>query len=274
MQTNPVKPTLNVTKRQLGKRAPRLDGRTLKLAKYLTPSLPTPPLKAGYIDKVQTWPMYLNDELGDCVIAAAGHMIEQWTAFSSATSSPVLVTNKDILKGYEAVGGYVPGNPDTDNGCDMLTALKYWRRTGFGGHKVSAFVSVDYTNQKEVEQAIYLFGNVYIGLALPLTAQNPVTTEPSGLSCWQMTAEGTNGDASPGSWGGHCVPIVGYSSDPAGHPGVALVTWGEQYAMTWKFANTYVDEMWAVLSPDWFESNGDAPNGFNLDQLKADLAQL
>ncbi len=266
-----MKLVFNHPKLKLGKRSPRLDHRTLKLSKYLTPALPTPPIRAGYVEKVAQWPMYLNDSLGDCVIAAAGHMIQQWTAYAGEETQ---ISNSAILTGYVQVGGYVPNNPDTDNGCDMLTALKYWRKTGLGGHKIAAFVSVDFTNQQEVEQAIALFGSVYTGLALPLVAQSPTQTGPNGKPCWSVAECGTNGDGSPGSWGGHCVPLIGYSNDPAGHPGTMLVTWGALYDMTWKFLNLYTDEMWAVLSSDWFEQSGQSPSGFNLAQLQADLSAL
>ena len=264
-------PQFNPPNRKLGKRAPRLDKRTLKLSDYVTPALPDPPIRAGYIEKVPSWPMYLNDELGDCVIAAAGHMIEQWTAYAD---TEVRLTDADILKGYEQVGGYVPGDPNTDNGCDMLSALKHWRKQGFGGHKIAGFVSVNPLNQKEVEQAVYLFGNVYTGLQLPLSAQSPTHTGAEGKPCWSVSPVGTFGDGSPGSWGGHCVPILGYSNDPAGYPGTMVVTWGALYDMTWKFIRDYVDEMWAVLSPDWIAKCGDAPNGFDAAQLQLDLLAI
>jgi len=266
-----MKLVFNHPKLKLGKRAPRLDKRTLKLADYLTPALPTPPVQAGYISKVSSWPMYLNDSLGDCVIAAAAHMIEQWSAYSG---SEVSLTDQDVLVGYEKVGGYVPGNPNTDSGCDMLTALNYWRKTGFGGHKIQAFVAVDPTNKLEVMQAIYLFGNVYSGIALPLSAQTTTNPVPNGLPLWQFPAGGLNGDGSPGSWGGHCVPLMGYSNDSRGHPGTELITWGAVYDATWEFFMNYADEAYAVLSSDWFESNGEAPSGFDLAQLQADLSAL
>jgi hypothetical protein len=40
--------------------------------------------------------------------------------------------------------------------------------------------------------------------------------------------------------------------------------------MTWDFYDAYADEVFAVLSPD-FLTNGKSKDGFNLDQLKADL---
>jgi hypothetical protein len=256
MPTNFIHPT-----KKLGKRAPRLDSRTFKLSRYLTPALLPPPPAAGYFGKVPTWPMYMNDTLGDCVIAAAGHMVQEWTANAG---TEVTLPDSAILAGYEVVGGYVPGNASTDNGCDILTALKYWKSTGFGGHKIVAFVSVDLLNQTELEQAIYIFGNVYAGFALPLSVQS--------TTAWKMPAGGLNGDGSPGSWGGHCVPLVGYNSGP--NSGVTVVTWGELLWASWRFVRHYADEGYAIVTQDWLNAVGDSPTGFDLAQLQTDLAAL
>lgn len=264
-------PTFNKPLRMLGKRAPRLDPRTFKLSHYVPPTLPAPPVKDGYIEKVGTWPMYLNDELGDCVIAAAGHMIDQWTAYSG---SEKILSDADILTGYERVGGYKVGDETTDNGCDMLTSLKYWRSTGYGGHKIVAFAKVDHTSENEIQQAIAMFGSVYAGFVLPLSSQNPTYASETSKPCWSVPKTGLVGDGSVGSWGGHCVPLVGYSADPKGTPGTMVVTWGALYDVTWNFVKAYADEMFVVLSQDWINAESESPSGFKLAQLQADLAAL
>jgi hypothetical protein len=245
---------------QLGKRAPRLDKRTFRLARYLPAIIPPPPVETdGYVTKVPSWPMYLNDSLGDCVAAAAGHIVNQETFYASGTEK--LPTDNDILKTYEAVGGYIPGDPNTDNGMDMLSYLKYWRSTGVGGHKILGFVGVDLTRRDEIMQAIQLFGNVYLGIQLPISAQ--VQT------AWKVPAGGPFGDGSPGSWGGHCVPMMF-----AGAQTSVVVTWGNTLHMDWDFLTNYADEAYVVLSNDWIKANGVSPSKFNLAQLQADLALL
>lgn len=251
---------------RLGKRAPRIDPRTLVLKDYLRNPLhkdkaPIPaPVADGYIIKVGSWPMYENDQLGDCVAAAAGHSVEQWTTYAGDVYVP---TNAEVLKFYESQG-YILGEPQTDNGMSMLLALNYWRKTGLGKHKIAGYVSIDPTNHAEVAQAIYLFGNVFTGLALPLSAQ-------SGI--FQVPSEGPVGDGSPGSWGGHCVPIVGYNDKTVGtHPaGLMCITWGGLMPITWNFIDAYCDEMYAVLSADWISSNGVSVDNLNLGQLTVDL---
>ena len=47
--------------------------------------------------------------------------------------------------------------------------------------------------------------------------------------------------------------------------------------MTWGFWNTYCDEAYAIISPDFLEKKAGqltTPDGFNLQQLQADLADL
>jgi hypothetical protein len=225
------------------------------MSRYRVASL-TVPQEVSWVTKVENWPMMLNDTLGDCVPAAMGHMVEQWSTYAG---SPVIPTNAQVLSAYEAIGGYVPGDPSTDNGCDMLTALNYWRQTGIAGHKIFAFVQVNPLDADEIREAIYLFGNVFTGLALPISAQ--------GEDAWTVPPGGKSSpNGSPGSWGGHCVPSVADSPQSR-----TVVTWGEVLKMSPNFFIDYVDELYAVLSLDWIESNGLSPSQFNLAQLQADL---
>ena len=246
-------------KMKLGKKAPRLDKRTFKLSKYLPKKLPAPPAEVSWVTHVPQFPMYLNDSIGDCVAAAAAHMINQWTTYASGKET--LVTDNDVLVSYEAVGGYQPGNPGTDNGMDMGSYLSYWRNSGIGGHKIMAYMSVDYTNMTEVFQAIQLFGNAYMGVALPITA--------APQTAWTVADGGPYGDGSPGSWGGHCIPLVAASPVT-----LTCVTWGQTLKMSHNFFKDYVDELWVALSADWIEKTGLSPSQFDLATLKQDLEAL
>lgn len=247
----------------LGKKAPRIDSRTLKLARYLAPAvaLPPPPAEVSWVTEVPAWPMYLNDQLGDCVCAAMAHCLQQWSFYGAGTE--ITVPDHAVLKAYEDISGYDPTDPSTDNGCVMLDALKYWKRTGIGGHKILAYMSVDWTNATELFQAIELFGSVFTGLALPVTAQSE--------SAWTVPPGGpiNNAAGAPGTWGGHCVPIMAASPHSR-----TCVTWGSTLKMSPNFANDYIEEAYVVLSPDWFSKIGMSPAKFNMTQLTADLAQL
>src|SRR5437660_11284609 len=66
--------TVDHSNMKLGKRHARHDPRVPMLARY-TVSLPAPPAHVDYAKKVTSWPMMLNNKLGDCTCAAVGHVI-------------------------------------------------------------------------------------------------------------------------------------------------------------------------------------------------------
>ncbi len=246
--------------RRLGKLPARHDDRTLALARYLGPTLPPAPPSVDYGSGVAAWPMFLNDKLGDCTCAAAGHMLESWSR--AAGGSVVVVADSDVFKAYEHVSGYNPRTGQNDNGAVELDVLKYWRRTGIGGHKIRGFVSVEPSNAAHIRQAAYLFGGVYIGLALPASAQ--------GQAVWTVPSGGARGRGAPGSWGGHAVNVIGYDAQ-----GLTVITWGAPLRMTWAFWFAYCDEAYAIVSDDFFNPTTKLdPAGFNVKQLSADLAGL
>jgi hypothetical protein len=251
--------------RRLGKQEARQDFRTLKLARYLGPKLPPAPLACDWLSKVKALGSMLNTEIGDCTIAACGHEIQQWTTYARPQAS--VPSDKSILKVYEAISGYNPKDPTTDSGCVVLDVLNYWRKNGIAGHNILAYVSVNPTNSVEVMQAIHLFGNLYLGLSLPLSAQNQ--------KVWRVPLAGPMGNGEPGSWGGHAVPVGRYGRvTPTGPQGLTCVTWGALQSMTWDFFGIYVDECFAILSMDWIEQTGLSPDNFSLAQLQKDLAAL
>jgi hypothetical protein len=256
--------------KRLGRNVSAADNRNLKMAKYIT-NLAPPPNEVDYASKINPngWNMFLNDQLGICVPAAMAHMVMQWTTYAGA---PFIPTDNQVLTAYEAIGGYVPGDPSTDSGCDMLTALKFWRKTGIAGHQIYAFVQVNATVEEEIKQAIAIFGNCFIGVNLPISAQWP-STGKNGQPFW-FTPGSETGDDAPNSWGGHCVMLPSYGSVSRFHKGPTCVTWGQQYDISWGWMYDYCTEAFAVLSLDWVEQNAKSPSGFDIAQLQADLALL
>ncbi|HWC46742.1 MAG TPA: hypothetical protein VG868_11575, partial [Casimicrobiaceae bacterium] len=94
--------TPTIAAHKLGKLPVRLDVRTLRLARYVDRAkLPAPPTQLDLTANVPEWPMYANDRIGDCTIAAAAHMIEAWTAASRARA--VEVGESDVLRAFDAV---------------------------------------------------------------------------------------------------------------------------------------------------------------------------
>lgn len=243
---------------KLGRKAIVTDSRSLKMAAYLTPSLPIPPASVDWTNGVTDYGMMLNNSLGCCTIAGCGHAIQVW---SKATGNEVTVPDSDILANYEAWDGYNPNNPNTDSGGIELDVLNNWQKNGFFGHILNAFAVVNVSNIQEVQQAINLFGGLYIGINLPVTAQTQTV--------WDSEYSQTNVNSYPGSWGGHCVYVVGYDQS-----GITCITWGELKKMTYAFWSEYVDEAYALIGQDFLNNSGVDSQGFNIAQLKTDLALI
>ena len=237
-----------IAAQKLGKLPVRTDVRTLSLPRYLDRSqLPAPPDVLDETRHVEGWPMYANDRIGDCTTAAAGHMIEAWTAAGRGTA--VAIPEQAVLDAFELVR--------VGDGAYVLDVLKLWRKRGIGGHRIGAFARIPVHDHQIARTAAWLFGGLYLGVQMPLSAQRQQT--------WDWTGR-LNGDAAPGSWGGHAVDVVRYSDGS-----LTAVTWGRMQDLTWSFWDRYCDEAYCILSED-FLSGDRAPNGFDLGALKADLA--
>jgi len=246
--------TTQIAAQMLGKLPVRTDVRTLSLGRYVDPALlPPPPAAFDEATGIDTWPMYANDRIGDCTTAAAAHMIEAWTAAGrgQAVELPELAVRDafEHVKRTDPVIG--------EEGAVELEVLRYWRKTGIGGHRIGAYARVAVHDHRLVQTAAWLFGGLYIGLQMPLIAQvQPV---------WDWTGS-LSGPALPGSWGGHAVDVVRYDRH-----GLTVVTWGRLQELTWSFWGRYCDEAYCILSDD-FLKQGKSPNGFDLAALEADLA--
>jgi hypothetical protein len=246
--------TTTIAMHMLGKLPVRTDVRTLALARYVDRTkLPAPHEELDETAHVEDWPMYGNDRIGDCTIAAAAHMIEAWTA--AGRGRAVEVTEASVLGAFDRVKLVDPATGE--EGAVVLDVLRMWRKTGVDRHRIGAFARLPVHDHELLRTAAWLFGGLYLGLQLPISAQRQAT--------WDWTGS-LSGPAMPGSWGGHAVDVVRY-----GPTSLTVVTWGRLQEMTWSFSDRYVDEAYCILSPD-FLLGDQAPNGFDLEALKADLA--
>ena len=247
-----------------GRRRPA-PGPRLYLADYLRRSaLPSPPATCDYSKAAMAVlvDIYLNDQLGDCVIAGAYH-----SPVGTATGNAgdlFHATPEQIIADYSAIGGYVPGDPNTDNGCDEVTAMNYWKSHGFAnGTKIAGWLNLDPLSKTEIMQALYLFENVYFGIELPDAWIDPMPSADNFV--W-----GVAGNPDPDN--GHCVSGVAYDSK-----GVIIDTWGLLGWITWAAIAEYCTaanggELHVMLTPDSIiKAQEKAPNGLNWSQLITDF---
>lgn len=261
MKQDPTR--IDPLKLKLGKQVARHDPRTLLLASYMTTELPAPPPAFDLTSKVSAWGMMENQDIGDCTCAAAGHLIMEWTA--NAGKKMVTPTDKQIVDAYSAITGYNPKTGANDNGAVEIDVLNFWRQSGIAGHKISAYMALEPSNHNHIMDSVYIFEGCYIGVQLPVSAKDQIKNHQP----WSVPPGGAIGDGKPGSWGGHAVPVVAYDSR-----GVTVVTWGATQMMTWSFWEAYCEEAYAILSADYLTGKKTTPQGFSLQQLQEDLANL
>lgn len=244
---------------KLGRIRPKAPPPALRFAVYYDPlkDRVPPPQAVDYsaAAAASLSRVYLNDQEGDCVIAGKYHALGVWTGNESGSS--VVATDAEVQASYHTICG--PG----DNGCVITDVLDYYKSKGLTasgkGYKIDGYVSIDFKNQQEVMVALEVFGALVIGINLP----NDWTAAGPGV-VWDVTRSQIVG--------GHDVTAIGYTQQ-----GVQISTWGKVGTIiTWAAmaAGTWVEELYAVLSPDWYSQADLAPNGIDAATLAADLAKL
>jgi hypothetical protein len=198
---------------RFGKHPPKIDYRTLRFKTYLTPALAPPPpaynVLTGVYQNLKTtdptmlFPMDGNDTLGDCTIAALAH---------AETTYGGLVNKKKIMARQAVVKLYMHLTGGVDSGLNELDVLNYWRQNKVSGDEIITYVSIDPKDHTHVEQAIKLFGGVYLGFQV----QQNCLQEFDAHQPW------TPG---PLTNGGHAVFAVGYDQN-----GVTVSDLGEYTA--------------------------------------------
>lgn len=237
---------------RFGKHPPKRDYRTLRLGKYLTSKLAAPPASYDVLAKVYKklkvsdptilFPIDGNDTLGDCTIAALAHAE---TVYNGLVGTKKIWGSKNVVKLYYHLTGGV------DSGLNELDVLNYWRKHTADGDKILAYATIDVKNRKHVQQAIQLFGGVYLGFQV----QQNCVEDFNARKTWKPA---------PLTNDGHAVYAVEYDNK-----GITVLTWGNTQKATWSWWNECVDEAYAILPPQAKKS--DFSPGFDFDQLKADL---
>lgn len=229
--------------------------RHLSFSRYVNLGAAPPPVVVDYSAKAMSSlnRILRNDVKGCCVISAKGHSLGVWSANDN---QPIIIpTDAEIDAAYARLA-YVPG---TDSGCVIKDVLSKFRTEGiqFGGaiRKIDGYVTVNWTDKTLWQMATYLLGSLSVGFLVPQAWLNS--------SVWD--------DTNSAIAGGHCVTPIGYNAD-----GVLVSSWGRLYLWLWRsfLSRRYMDEAYAMLSPNWYNSDKLSPAGFDVTKLQADLAKI
>ena len=235
-----------MTDLKLGRLAATRPFGVRNLTAYATTRLPLPPASVGVPNA--SYPMDGNDQYGDCTIAGVAHLLAAWNA-EVDESDPVPNQTEVVNQYFTLTGG-----PDT--GLNEHNVLETWRTAGLWGNKIDAYVPVDPKDLTELHQAVAFYGGVYLGVAVPQSAQ-------------QQFQAGKPWTVVPGSpvLGGHCIVGLGYSPH-----GLLCATWGGVAEVTYPWLTAYLEEAWAVIPQQFVE----AERGPRLDlsALRSDLGQI
>jgi hypothetical protein len=138
-----------------------------------------------------------------------------------------------------------------------------WVSKSFSGDRLAGYASVPATDANLCRVGAWVFGGLDLGINLPAAWQN--ATGPGKV--WGV-GPNQSGQWSPGSWGGHSVPVVAYDAE-----GLTVVTWGAEQRMTWAALSRYADEAWVCASWDWCVS-GTTPAGIDKDAFVSAFGDL
>lgn len=161
---------------------------------------------------------------------------------------------------YGHLGGYVLGDPSTDNGTNLQSNLGFWRKNAISGIQLTAFGALrPGTWDRAVRVAtMQMFGPLYTGVNL----QNNQETQFPGP--WVYVPGGTVA-------GGHCIIQVSETNQVYE---VGDVSWGAAVAANTSFQYLATEEMWALLTEESVDSAGSNPYGFSMAQLNEAIASL
>ena len=235
---------------KLGKLDPKRPDGLHMLAFYQSNPLPTAP-ESVVVPSVADWGMLGNDKYGDCTFAGIVH--------ARMANANVLEISEQFPNDTEVEQAYLNFTNGQDTGAVEADLLTYWKNNEIFGKKLSAFAPTDHADQDELRSVIASYGLVYIGVQMPGVAQQQfINNQP-----WALTHTPADNQIE----GGHCVVLVGYDKNYA-----QCITWGKVQQVSWEWLNSYMQESWALITPEIVEKGqyGD----MRLADLMSDLEKL
>jgi len=205
-----------------------------------------------------SFPMDLNDQVGDCGIAAMDHYQMSMDAFGSGSCASWGDGTCQQL--YETLGGYVPGDPSTDQGTNLQDNLTWWRHNPVKGTEILAFGAMRLGTWLRPERlhALHAFGPGYIGGLLPQSAEQ------------QFPGDWTVVPGSPPA-GGHAVTEAG---EVLGTDDVRFTSWGAVVKASRAFFMQFVTEYWCIIDAQGIERNGANQYGWDITGMNEALTAL
>jgi hypothetical protein len=193
-----------------------------------------------------SFPVYGNDQYGDCMYAAACHGDNTFTGNIGSESSFDLNT---IVQDYLQLSG-------GDNGLNEGQIVGAWKQ-GLANNTAASIIDaleLDPNDAPSMQAAIYFFGGILFMLDVPDAWYNSFTTG----AIWDAPA---TGDAS----NGHGVWWNGVDNNG----NYKLQTWGTYGWITPAGVADCDPTCFVVFSSRWFNPQGIAPNGLSYSQLAA-----
>jgi len=213
---------------KLGKLAPaRPDGLHM-LAFYQSNPLPKAPEKVTS-PVVADWGMLGNDKYGDCTFAGIVH--------ARMANATVLGLTESFPSESDVVNTYLSYTKGQDAGAVEADLLAYWKSNDLFGSKIAAFAPTDHADFDELKSVIASYGLAYIGIRVPAPCEQQFALHQP----WTLT----NTPADNNIIGGHCIILVGYDEQY-----FYAVTWGQIQAIDYNWLRSYMDESWAIITPE------------------------
>jgi hypothetical protein len=261
---------------KLGLKPRQHNRHRLWLSKYINRSVVRPQVQptdfsVAFTKLGESYQLYANgpDPLAPAAIAATGigdcFMAGNAEFLRIAAANGGKVVNfpcANVVAAYSAATGYVLGDDSTDQGTDPDQGMVFMQNTGIQDdagtyHKIGAFVAVNPKDFGEVCLASELFGGLGVGVEFLENWENDQVWDVNG------------GQVAGGHW------IYNFSTLPSAKTNqLPIVSWGGVYYLTEAALAADCDCLYAVVDSEFFGPNGKAINGFDADQLAADLKNL
>jgi len=235
---------------KLGKLDPRRPAGLHQLAYYQGNPLPVAPDTVP-VPTVDNWGMLGNDTHGDCTFAGIVH--------ARMAHAAVLGITETFPSDTDVVNTYLSYTGGADQGAVEADLLKFWQNNDLFGSKLTAFAPTDHADLDELRSVIASYGLAYIGVQLPVTFSDQFRNNQP----WDLTGTPADNQIE----GGHCIILVGYDKDH-----VQCITWGKVQQITWRWLQSYMEESWALITPEIVEKS--AYGNMRLEDLTADLGKL